>query len=39
MLQFGGKFPEGWGGEVLQFECMDRANAVRIELRPEKPAD
>lgn len=36
MLQFGGKFPDAWGGDVMQFECMDRANAVRIELRPEK---
>jgi len=36
MLQFGGKFPDEWGGEVLEFDCMDVANAVRIELRREK---
>ncbi len=36
MLQFGGKFPDEWGGEVTELECMDRANAVTIELRPEK---
>lgn len=41
MLQFGGKFPkewgpEGWEGDVLTFDCMDIANAVRIELRREK---
>ncbi len=36
MLQFGGKFPDAWGGEVLGFECLDKANAVRIELRREK---
>jgi len=36
MLQFGGKFPDEWGGEVMELECMDRANAVTIELRPEK---
>ena len=35
MLQFGGQFPEDWGGSVLQFECPDFVNAVRIELRPE----
>ena len=36
MLQFGGKFPDEWGGEVITLDCMDVANAVRIELRPEK---
>ena len=36
MLQFGGKFPDEWGGEILTFECMDRTNAVSIELRPKK---
>ena len=36
MLQFGGKFPEEWGSDVLEFDCMDVVNAVRIELRPEK---
>ena len=41
MLQFGGKWPDEWGGEVLQFECFDKLNAVRIELRrvsPYRPA-
>ena len=33
MLHFGGKFPDSWGGEVIKFECMDRANAVTIELK------
>ena len=36
MLQFGGKFPDEWGGEVLEFDCMDKYNAVTIELRREK---
>ena len=36
MLQFGGKFPDDWGGEVMEFDCMDKYNAVTIELRPEK---
>ena len=34
MLQFGGGFPlEGEVPNVIELECMDRANAVRIELR------
>ena len=34
MLQFGGGFPEAWGGpESVELECMDRMNAVKIELR------
>ncbi|MDY6917261.1 MAG: TIGR04076 family protein [Chloroflexota bacterium] len=35
MLQFGGSFPAEWGGDpdVVELECMDRANAVTIELR------
>lgn len=36
MLQFGGKFPDPWGGDVLEFDCIDRENAVTIELRREK---
>ena len=33
MLQFGGGFPPEWGDpNVLELECMDRANAVTIEL-------
>ena len=36
MLQFGGGFPPEWGGgDSVELECMDRANAVRIELRRE----
>ena len=32
MLQFGGNYP--WGDTtVVNLECMDRHNAVRIELR------
>ena len=37
MLEFGGKFPDAWGGEALDLECMDRENAVHLELRREKP--
>jgi len=34
MLQFGGGFPVEWGGpDVVELECMDRTNAVTIELR------
>ena len=34
MLQFGGGFPPEWGDpNVLELECMDRDNAVKIELR------
>ena len=36
MLQFGGKFPEEWGGDVVELDCMDIGNAVRLELRPAK---
>ncbi len=35
MLQFGGSYP--WGEEdVMEVECSDRVNAVRMELRREK---
>lgn len=34
MLQMGGGFPPGWGNpDVVELECMDRVNAVKIELR------
>ncbi len=34
MLQFGGGFPVEWGGpDVVTLECMDKTNAVTIELR------
>lgn len=35
MLQFGGSFPPEWGGnpDIVELECMDRWNIVRIELR------
>ena len=34
MLQFGGGYPPEWGDpEVLELECTDRVNAVKIELR------
>jgi uncharacterized repeat protein (TIGR04076 family) len=37
MLQFDGGFPPEWGGgDVVQLECMDRYNAVTIELRRER---
>ena len=35
MLEFGGKFPDAWGGEDLKFDCIDKDNAVCIELRRE----
>jgi uncharacterized repeat protein (TIGR04076 family) len=35
MLQFGGGFAEWGGGDSVELECMDRTNAVRIELRRE----
>ena len=35
MLQFGGSYP--WGEEdVMEVECSDRVNAVRMELRRER---
>ena len=35
MLQFGGSFPEKWVSDpdVVELECMDRFNVVKIELR------
>ena len=37
MLQFGGGFPVEWGGpDVIELECMDRTNAVRIRLTRRK---
>ncbi len=36
MLQFGGSFPDKWTGnrpDIVQFECMDKFNLVKIELR------
>ena len=34
MLQFGGGFPPEWGDpKVVELECMDRANAVKVRLR------
>ena len=35
-LQFGGKFPESWGGERMEFTCPDIINQVRIQLRREE---
>jgi uncharacterized repeat protein (TIGR04076 family) len=37
MLQFGGGFPISWGGpDVVELECMDRTNAVKLELKRVK---
>ena len=37
MLQFGGGFPKEWGDpDKAVLECMDRTNAVTIELRRAK---
>ena len=34
MLQFGGGFPPEWGNpDVVELDCMDKANLVTIELR------
>jgi uncharacterized repeat protein (TIGR04076 family) len=34
MLQFGGGFPKEWGDpDVVELDCMDKANQVTIELR------
>ncbi len=34
MLQFGGGFPPEWGDpDVLELECMDKVNTVRMRLR------
>ncbi|MFC1895572.1 TIGR04076 family protein [Thermodesulfobacteriota bacterium] len=34
MLQFGGGFPPEWGDpDVLNLECMDKFNLVKMELR------
>lgn len=34
MLQFGGSFPEAWGNpEIVNLECMDKYNAVKIALK------
>jgi uncharacterized repeat protein (TIGR04076 family) len=34
LLQFGGGFPLDWGNpDLVELECMDRANAVKIELK------
>ncbi|MFC2014108.1 TIGR04076 family protein [Chloroflexota bacterium] len=35
MLQFGGSFPEDWGGKTIEFDCDDRYNAATIELHVE----
>jgi uncharacterized repeat protein (TIGR04076 family) len=35
MLQFGGKWPDEWGGDVLEFDCPDRYNALTIKLTKE----
>ena len=35
MLQFGGGFPSEWGGnpDIVELECIDKNNAVTIELK------
>jgi uncharacterized repeat protein (TIGR04076 family) len=34
MLEFGGGFPAKWGDpDIVELECVDRVNAVKIELR------
>ena len=34
LLQFGGGLPPEWGDpDVIELECMDKVNAVKIELR------
>lgn len=37
MLQFGGGFPTEWGDpDVVELDCLDRANAVTLELRRQR---
>ncbi|MBM4443688.1 MAG: TIGR04076 family protein [Chloroflexi bacterium] len=34
MLEYGGGFPSAWGNpDVMTWECIDKANAVTIELQ------
>jgi uncharacterized repeat protein (TIGR04076 family) len=34
MLQFGGGFPPEWGDpDVVELDCLDKANVVTIQLR------
>jgi uncharacterized repeat protein (TIGR04076 family) len=34
MLQFGGGFPEEWGDpDVVELNCLDKNNAVSLQLR------
>jgi uncharacterized repeat protein (TIGR04076 family) len=34
MLQFGGGFPQEWGNpDVVEVDCLDKANQVTVELR------
>lgn len=34
MLQFGGSFPSEWGDpDIVELDCLDKANLVTIELR------
>lgn len=38
MLQFGGGFPAEWGDpDIVELECMDRVNALRIKLSRVRP--
>ncbi len=38
MLQFGGGFPPEWGDpEVVVLDCLDKANAVTLELKRVGP--
>ena len=41
MLQFGGSFPAEWGvdPDVVELECPDRTNIVKIELKRIKNND
>jgi len=37
MLQFGGGFPDAWGGpDSVELKCLDSSSEVTIELRREK---
>lgn len=36
MLQFGGQWPDSWGGDTLAFDCPDRYNCLTIRLQPDK---
>ena len=35
MLQFGGKWPDSWGGSTVELDCPDKWNCLSLRLQPE----